>query len=202
MDDVERVGKLFPESFVDLLARFVPGTIFLLAYFWPHLSNQIPAIVDVGLVVIAYFIGLCAEVLSRILLSPLLRRILSALRPGMYQQSRDMLPQFERLSERQQSLLKKMMAESALFRACVILCVPLFVHRAPSPLPPLHYYAIVGVAMLLFLACHIDCQIHLRKRADVFIASLGPERNPRVERDAPQALPLTEKKLRGDVVEK
>jgi hypothetical protein len=176
-DKVERAGKSIPEWYVDLLARFVPGSVFLFAYLWPYLSSQIPVLASVGFILIAYFIGLFAEVLSRMFLSPLLRRSLSTLRPGFYTQARDMLSAFERLSESQQDLLKKMMAESALFRASVILCIPLLIYPAPSSLSICYYHAVVGVVALLFLLCHIHCQIHLKHRVDVFLSTLPLEPN-------------------------
>lgn len=61
---IETASHLVPESFFDLIARLVPGTVVLSLYFWDSNIKEVPVTVGAAGAFVGYFIGFCADVLS------------------------------------------------------------------------------------------------------------------------------------------
>jgi hypothetical protein len=199
--NLESVDKLLVFSF-DLIARITPGIAFLFICFQTSIKDTAStSLADgIAILIVAYLIGITADtavnsVETIVRKSPMGKIIGDKLSPmGNIIDLGKSFPQAEQIR------LTKLLAEAVLLRSCVILCLPLFMFKAPLILKftekyindcMMYYYVCVAALIFVFVVCHIERRIELRKEETKIQskakkeAHFGAPSRPMARRSAP-----------------
>ena len=68
-DELDKLAHVVPEFFFDIIARVVPGAVFLLLCLWHLAGEKLDFGTTMGVLFAAYVIGICADVLSSVVQS-------------------------------------------------------------------------------------------------------------------------------------
>jgi hypothetical protein len=157
---INEVGKVVPELYYDLTARIVPAAIALFLYFPPWQCNSFLFKLDfVWVLLVAYLVGISVDCAVNLVEDTLIdSKILRLKSTGSC---------LCRISERppsEQDLIKKLLAESVMFRSCmalclpcIVLCLPIFYHQAPILGFGDKRYLVYSIALfIVFFMSHVD----------------------------------------------
>jgi hypothetical protein len=185
----EDVDKILVFSF-DLIARITPGIAIIFICFQTSLNDTVPTSLAEGAVIliVAYLIGITADIL--------LNRAEVAL--GISPMG-TIIGLMKKCSPAEQMRITKLLAEAVLFRSCAVLCVPLFVLKAPLIVKftdgyitngsGRYYYACVIAALIVvFVVCHFDRRKQLRhEEANIQNEDKEPKKETHLDQSADAA---------------
>jgi hypothetical protein len=165
-DTSEKLGQIVPELFFDVIARVVPGTAFLMVCLWHRTDEKLDFTTTLGVLFVAYTIGITVDVLSSVITSFLEPRI-KFVWPSYVPDSEIWEPIFAKAGSRHSRCLK-MMAEQAMFRTSLFLSIVFFFWRPPA-FAELNYYPLyVASCSIALLICYarmhwvVACEVKSR----------------------------------------
>jgi hypothetical protein len=190
-------NDFIPELYFDLIARVIPGGMLIAIYFLPHDFNEFTSFTT-GVVYLffSYFIGYVADVFGRLTIIKIFVALFENKEKNngkpnsnskdksdrndqgffcdmlkiKYERNRKILEDISELGIDQQSVVKKLLAESSLLRVSAVLCLPcifflpcIFVISYDSVI-----YSRITIFFfsILLLAFHISSQELASERAE------------------------------------